>query len=587
MRWTHWVNFPVLTIMIWSGMLIYWANDIYSITLFGHTFVRFFPDWFYRTLGIPQRLAEGMAFHFLFMWFFMLNGLFYVLYTIISGEWRELVPKKNSFKEAWFVLLHDLHIRKTAPPQNKYNAAQRIAYTAIIIMGFGSVITGLAIYKPVQFYYLTWLCGGYHFARILHFALTIGYVFFFLVHVIQVAIAGWRNFWSVISGFEAENGTYKPFLSFIFSLKVWLTTVILSPAFALLIKWIGHFFGIDFKPGTYYAMLMTGLVDFIPAAIALWLFATLINHRAISAVKKKIYLSFVVVIAALLTAPAYGIIAIACTWFYKLKSDNGANAADGEGSKAEALVEKKIGRRNFVSISAYSVLAVGAFEGWRWLYKSPDETATITAGARAPLRKALNKTEIFFRRLAFSENHLVKTYPKEMAAKHVRVNSDIGVEANKKFDPSTWTLQVIKNGGEVLSISLQELMALPKTEIIYDFKCVEGWDQISHWAGVKFSDFIKDFGLDDYAKMQYVGMETPDKNYYVGLDMPSAMHPQTLLAYEVNDKLLPLEHGAPLRLIIPVKYGIKNLKRIGTISFSNTRPRDYWAEQGYDYYSGL
>jgi DMSO/TMAO reductase YedYZ molybdopterin-dependent catalytic subunit len=254
--------------------------------------------------------------------------------------------------------------------------------------------------------------------------------------------------------------------------------------------------------------------------------------------------------------------------------------------KKELTVEQKITRRNFISFTSFIVLAGGAFEGWRWLYKSPEETAGITGGTRAPLRRALNKTELLFRRV-FSDNHLVKTYPKSMAAKHVRVNSDIGVEANKKFDPATWKLQVNKKGGEILQVSLQELMALPKTEIVYDFKCVEGWDQISHWAGVKFSDFIKHFKLDDYAKMQYVGMETPDKQYYVGIDMPSAMHPQTLLAYEVNDKLLPLEHGAPLRLIIPVKYGIKNLKRIGTITFSNTRPHDYWAEQGYDYYSGL
>ncbi|HZX58520.1 MAG TPA: cytochrome b/b6 domain-containing protein [Mucilaginibacter sp.] len=210
MRWTHWVNFPILTIMIWSGMLIYWANDEYQITIFGHTFVRFFPDWFYNTLHIPMRLAEGMAFHFLFMWFFTLNGIFYVLYTIISGQWRQLVPQKKSFKEAWLVLLHDLHIRKTAPPQDKYNAAQRIAYTAIIVMGFGSVITGLAIYKPVQFYYLTWLCGGYHLARIWHFALTIGYVLFFLIHVLQVILAGWNNFRSVISGFEVVEEQPKP-----------------------------------------------------------------------------------------------------------------------------------------------------------------------------------------------------------------------------------------------------------------------------------------------------------------------------------------------------------------------------------------
>lgn len=255
--------------------------------------------------------------------------------------------------------------------------------------------------------------------------------------------------------------------------------------------------------------------------------------------------------------------------------------------KKALTVEQKIKRRNFISFGVFTLLAGGAYEGWKWLYNSPDEAANITGGTRKPLRRALNKTELFFRRIAFSENHLVKTYPKEMAAKYVRVNSAIGMEANKKFEPGLWTLQVEKKSGEVLKITLDELKTLPKTEIVYDFKCVEGWDQISHWGGVKFSDFIRHYNLDDYAKMQYVGMETPDKGYYVGIDMPSALHPQTLLAYEVNEKPLPLAHGAPLRLIIPVKYGIKNLKRIGTISFSDTRPHDYWAEQGYDYYSGL
>ena len=190
-------------------MLIYWASDTYSITLFGHTWFKFFPNWFYDAFNIPKRLAEGMAFHFLFMWFFTINGVVYVLYTIFAGEWRQLVPKRNSFKEAWQVLLHDLHIRKMAPPQNKYNAAQRIAYTAIIVMGFGSLITGLAIYKPVQFNTLTWLCGGYHAARIEHFVLTIGYVLFFIIHVVQVVLAGWRNFQSVVTGFEVVNDQPK------------------------------------------------------------------------------------------------------------------------------------------------------------------------------------------------------------------------------------------------------------------------------------------------------------------------------------------------------------------------------------------
>lgn len=201
-RWTHWVNFPLLTVMIWSGLLIYWANDVYSITIAGHRIIRFFPDWFNTLLNIPQRLAEGMAFHFFFMWFFFLNGLLYTGYTLLSGQWRSLLPERRSFRDAWQVLLHDLRIRKTLPSQGKYNAAQRIAYTGIVLMGAGSIITGLAIYKPVQFYWLCWLCGGYHFARILHFTLTIGYVLFFLIHVIQVIIAGWNNFRAMVAGFE-------------------------------------------------------------------------------------------------------------------------------------------------------------------------------------------------------------------------------------------------------------------------------------------------------------------------------------------------------------------------------------------------
>jgi thiosulfate reductase cytochrome b subunit len=202
MRWFHWINFPVLFLMVWSGMLIYWGNDVYKIVIGGKAVFNFFPEGFYKFFNISHRLSEGMALHFLFMWFFFANGVLYVLYTLISGEWRELVPQRKSFKEAWLVVLHDLHIRKTAPPQNKYNAAQRIAYTSIIVMGFGSIVTGLAIYKPVQFNWLCFLCGGYHLARILHFALTLGYVLFFMVHIFQVIMAGWRNFQSVITGFE-------------------------------------------------------------------------------------------------------------------------------------------------------------------------------------------------------------------------------------------------------------------------------------------------------------------------------------------------------------------------------------------------
>ena len=247
--------------------------------------------------------------------------------------------------------------------------------------------------------------------------------------------------------------------------------------------------------------------------------------------------------------------------------------------------QKQINRRNFIAFTSFIGLNVVAFEGWRWLYKSPEEKSGITAGARKPLRKALNQNELILRK-TFSDGHLVKTYPKSMADPNVRVNSEIGID-DPDYDSKTWSLVINKKDGSQLQVSLQDIMALPKTEIVYDFKCVEGWDQISYWGGLNFKDFITHYNLQEEAKLQYVGMATPDKAYYVGIDMASALHPQTLLAYEVNGKLLPMNHGQPLRLIIPVKYGIKNLKRIGTISFSDERLPDYWGEQGYDYYSGL
>ena len=78
-RWMHWINFPLLTMMIWSGILIYWANSVYAVRLFGYELFKFFPEWFYVFLNIPFRLAEGMQLHFFFMWLFTLNGIAYLI----------------------------------------------------------------------------------------------------------------------------------------------------------------------------------------------------------------------------------------------------------------------------------------------------------------------------------------------------------------------------------------------------------------------------------------------------------------------------------------------------------------------------
>lgn len=201
-RWFHWINFPVLAIMIWSGLLIYWANGVYRIGWGNTTILKLFPKSFYEALHIPFRLAEGMNLHFVFMWIFTINGIIYFLYLLFSKEYKLIFPDKKSLKESWLVILHDLKIRKGLPPQKKYNAAQRLAYTGVIILGFLMLLTGLAIYKPVQ---LNWLCallGGYEWARAEHFIMTILFFLFFLVHVLQVISAGWNSFRGMLTGYE-------------------------------------------------------------------------------------------------------------------------------------------------------------------------------------------------------------------------------------------------------------------------------------------------------------------------------------------------------------------------------------------------
>lgn len=212
-RWLHWISFPLLAMMIWSGLLIYWANPVYGVRIFGYELFKFFPQGFYDFLGIPQRLAEGMQLHFFFMWLFLINGLIYVIYTIATGEWRAILPVPGSLKRALLVTLHDLHIVKKLPPQGKYNDAQRIAYTSVILMGAGSVISGLAIFKPLQLAWLTSLMGGYGWARWIHFWITVAFVLFFVVHVVQVVLAGWSNFRSMITGYEivdSEKNSMEP-----------------------------------------------------------------------------------------------------------------------------------------------------------------------------------------------------------------------------------------------------------------------------------------------------------------------------------------------------------------------------------------
>ncbi len=140
-----------------------------------------------------------------------------------------------------------------------------------------------------------------------------------------------------------------------------------------------------------------------------------------------------------------------------------------------------------------------------------------------------------------------------------------------------------------LLLTLADLAQLPKVELCTQFKCVEGWSQIVEWSGYRLRDFLEAYPP---AKVQgreprYVYMETPDGNYYAGYNMLAARHPQSLLVTEMAGEPLPQHHGAPLRLYMPIKYGYKQLKRIGLIAYTDAKPDDYWTKLGYDWYAGL
>jgi DMSO/TMAO reductase YedYZ molybdopterin-dependent catalytic subunit len=228
-------------------------------------------------------------------------------------------------------------------------------------------------------------------------------------------------------------------------------------------------------------------------------------------------------------------------------------------------------RRNFLIGGAAALL--GIF-GWRWM---SDETKYNLLRSTFEFNESVS--QFFYR-----PSRLAPEFPPERISPE-RVNGMLGLES--ELDLEAWKLSVSADTYGDFVLTLDDIKALPRTEMITELKCIEGWSIIVKWAGVRFADFASHYLSPDLDSIPYyVSLSTSDNGYYVGWDRPSILHPQTLLAYEMNGEPLKTEHGAPLRLASPTKYGIKQIKRIGRIEFTWDRPKDYWAEQGYDWYSG-
>ncbi len=239
---------------------------------------------------------------------------------------------------------------------------------------------------------------------------------------------------------------------------------------------------------------------------------------------------------------------------------------------SDPTIRREMARLTRRSLFTGGLAALAGAGAWEWLRsRRPD------AGEPWPLRLAL-RTDEDLARDYFRDTRLARTFPAS-AVQSGRPNGEIGLDDGVD---DTWRLRC----GD-LELKLDDIRALPHVEMNTELKCIEGWTRVQQWGGARFRDFVAKFAPGELHSGNYVGLETPDGEYYVGLDAASALHPQTLLAYERNGSPLTPEHGAPLRLAIPVKYGVKNLKRIGKITFSPNRPPDYWAERGYDWYAGF
>ncbi len=236
-------------------------------------------------------------------------------------------------------------------------------------------------------------------------------------------------------------------------------------------------------------------------------------------------------------------------------------------------------RRTIRSFAVFILLGLMLIAAWRILLHQPLQDDTPR-----PFRQALEVNGKIWHAL-FNDGRLNRASvpPK---GKIPRVNGLIGVQQN--LDPAAWKLEVDTNDQDPqarkFTVTMKDLTALPRTEMATEFRCIEGWSEDMAFAGVKFSDFIKAYNIE---KKSFVGLASVDEEYYVSIDIESMMHEQTLLAFEMNGEPLRPKNGAPLRLVIPVKYGIKSLKQVGRIFFSDKRPPDYWAERGYDWYAGL
>jgi DMSO/TMAO reductase YedYZ molybdopterin-dependent catalytic subunit len=167
--------------------------------------------------------------------------------------------------------------------------------------------------------------------------------------------------------------------------------------------------------------------------------------------------------------------------------------------------------------------------------------------------------------------------------KQLIVNSFRGTP---KIDLANFQLAIDGEVNKPLSLSLKDIQTISKRSMVIRHVCVEGWAAVVQWGGIRLSDLL--LLAQPKATAKYIYFQSAD-GYYESWDLASALHPQTILAYEMNGKNLPPENGAPLRLATPIKLGYKLSKWVTAITLTSELlpKRGYWEDLGYEWFAGL
>ena len=251
---------------------------------------------------------------------------------------------------------------------------------------------------------------------------------------------------------------------------------------------------------------------------------------------------------------------------------------DGDAVLSEAVERISIaqrlpqGRRNFLRSS----LTLGGLAMLTGCVL--DDSASITS-ALEKVSRLNDRAQAFL----FDPNRLAPTYPESMITRPFPFNAYYSEAEVRQVEGNSFRLEVAGMVADKRKWTLPELRAMPQESQVTRHICVEGWSAIGKWGGVPFASFLKKIGADTTAK--YVGFKCAD-DYFTSIDMPTALHPQTLLALTVDGQVLPPKYGFPMKLRMPTKLGYKNPKHIQAIFVTNTYPGGYWEDQGYNWFGG-